>query len=58
MPTVLTEILADKDAAKERRVMHAMLKMDRIDIPALKKACNQKSQRDPLVVKSELQFID
>jgi predicted 3-demethylubiquinone-9 3-methyltransferase (glyoxalase superfamily) len=42
VPTVLTEMLADKDAAKAKRVMHAMLQMDKIDIPTLKKAYEQK----------------
>ena len=38
VPTVLTEMLADKDVARAKRVMHAMLQMDKIDIPALQKA--------------------
>ena len=38
VPTVLIEMLADKDGAKAKRVMHAMLQMDKIDIPTLKKA--------------------
>ena len=38
VPVVLIEMLADKDAAKAKRVMHAMLQMDKIDIPTLKKA--------------------
>jgi predicted 3-demethylubiquinone-9 3-methyltransferase (glyoxalase superfamily) len=42
VPTVLTEMLADKDAAKAKRVTHAMLQMDKIDIPTLKKAYEQK----------------
>ena len=42
VPTVLTEMLADKDTAKAKRVMRAMLQMDKIDIPALKKAYDQK----------------
>jgi predicted 3-demethylubiquinone-9 3-methyltransferase (glyoxalase superfamily) len=42
VPTVLTEMLADQDTAKAKRVMHAMLQMDKIDIPALKKAYDQK----------------
>ncbi len=37
-PTVLGEMLGDKDPAKAKRVMEAMLKMDKIDIPTLKKA--------------------
>ena len=42
VPTLLTEMLKDKDAAKAKRVMHAMLQMDKIDIPTLKKAYDQK----------------
>jgi len=42
VPVVLIEMLADKDAAKAKRVMHAMLQMDKIDIPTLKKAYEQK----------------
>src|SRR6267378_5522240 len=42
VPTVLIEMLADKDAAKAKRVMQAMLQMDKIDIPTLKKAYEQK----------------
>src|SRR5437867_7452601 len=37
-PTVLGEMLSDPDPAKANRVMEAMLKMTRIDIPALKRA--------------------
>ena len=39
---VLIEMLADKDTAKAKRVMHAMLQMDKIDIPTLKKAYDGK----------------
>ena len=42
VPTVLIEMLADKDTAKAKRVMHAMLQMDKIDIAALKKAYDHK----------------
>ena len=42
VPTVLIEMLADKDTAKAKRVMHAMLQMDKIDIPMLEKAYDQK----------------
>jgi predicted 3-demethylubiquinone-9 3-methyltransferase (glyoxalase superfamily) len=38
VPTVLPEMLQDKDPAKARRVMAAMLKMIKIDIQALKRA--------------------
>jgi predicted 3-demethylubiquinone-9 3-methyltransferase (glyoxalase superfamily) len=42
VPTVLIEMLADKDTAKAKRVTHAMLQMDKIDIPTLKKAYEGK----------------
>src|SRR5438876_6915363 len=42
VPAVLTEMLADKDTAKAKRVMHAMLQMDKIEIPALEKAYDHK----------------
>ena len=38
VPTVLPKLLGDKDAAKSRRVMQAMLQMDKIDIERLEKA--------------------
>ena len=41
-PVVLIEMLADKDTAKAKRVMYAMLQMDKIDIPTLKKAYDGK----------------
>jgi predicted 3-demethylubiquinone-9 3-methyltransferase (glyoxalase superfamily) len=37
-PTVLNEMLKDKDPEKSQRVMKAMLQMKKIDIPTLKKA--------------------
>jgi predicted 3-demethylubiquinone-9 3-methyltransferase (glyoxalase superfamily) len=37
-PVVLTEMLKDKDPARAKRVMAAMLKMKKIDIAGLKKA--------------------
>jgi predicted 3-demethylubiquinone-9 3-methyltransferase (glyoxalase superfamily) len=42
VPVVLIEMLADKDTAKAKRVTHAMLQMDKIDIPTLKKAYDGK----------------
>jgi predicted 3-demethylubiquinone-9 3-methyltransferase (glyoxalase superfamily) len=42
VPTVLIEMLTDQDTAKAKRVMHAMLQMDKIDIAVLKKAYDQK----------------
>jgi predicted 3-demethylubiquinone-9 3-methyltransferase (glyoxalase superfamily) len=38
VPTILGEMLQDKDAVKANRVMEAMLKMIKIDIPSLQKA--------------------
>ena len=38
VPTVLIEMLQDKDPAKSKRVMEAMLQMKKIDIAALKRA--------------------
>jgi predicted 3-demethylubiquinone-9 3-methyltransferase (glyoxalase superfamily) len=38
IPTILTEMLRDKDPVKADRVMKAMLKMGKIDIAELKKA--------------------
>jgi predicted 3-demethylubiquinone-9 3-methyltransferase (glyoxalase superfamily) len=42
VPTVLVELLADKDSAKAQRVMQAMLKMVKLDINQLKRAAKQK----------------
>jgi predicted 3-demethylubiquinone-9 3-methyltransferase (glyoxalase superfamily) len=42
VPTVLTEMLQDKDPQKSKRVMHAMLQMKKIDIPTLKRAYEQE----------------
>lgn len=38
VPTVLVELYQDKDAEKTKRVMAAMLQMDKLDIKALKQA--------------------
>ena len=38
VPDVLIELLQDKDPAKSRRVMQAMLQMNKIDIAALRRA--------------------
>src|SRR5882672_12013954 len=38
VPTVLTEMLKDKDPAKAKRVMEAMLQMKKLDIKTLKQA--------------------
>ena len=40
-PTVLGELLADKDAGKAQRVMKAMLQMKKIDIAGLQRAAAQ-----------------
>ena len=37
-PTILIDLLHDKDAARAERVMHAMLQMKKIDIKTLKEA--------------------
>jgi predicted 3-demethylubiquinone-9 3-methyltransferase (glyoxalase superfamily) len=41
VPTVLSQMLRDKDAEKSRRVMKAMLQMSKIDIAALEQAYEQ-----------------
>ena len=38
IPSILGKLLGDKDPAKAKRVMDAMLKMDKIDIARLKQA--------------------
>ena len=38
VPTILGKLLADKDSKKAGRVMAAMMKMVKLDIPALEKA--------------------
>src|SRR5205807_4795190 len=38
VPTILTEMLKDKDHERSRRVMEAMLQMKKIDIQTLKRA--------------------
>jgi predicted 3-demethylubiquinone-9 3-methyltransferase (glyoxalase superfamily) len=43
VPTVLAEMLQDKDASKSQRVMNAMLQMKKIDIPTLKLAYDGES---------------
>ncbi len=42
VPTVLSQLLGDKDAAKAGRVMQAMLQMKKIDIAALEQAAAGK----------------
>ncbi len=41
VPTILGELLRDKDARKSQRVMAAMLQMGKIDIEALRQAYRQ-----------------
>ena len=42
VPTVLGEMLQDKDAAKAKRVADAMLQMNKLDIKRLKQAYDQR----------------
>jgi predicted 3-demethylubiquinone-9 3-methyltransferase (glyoxalase superfamily) len=44
VPTVLIEMLQDKDPEKSQRVMKAMLQMEKIDIKKLKEAYDGKSK--------------
>jgi predicted 3-demethylubiquinone-9 3-methyltransferase (glyoxalase superfamily) len=41
VPTILSELLADPDPAKSKRVMQAMLEMKKIDIGALQRAAER-----------------
>ena len=43
VPTVMIEMLKDQDAQKSQRAMAAMLKMKKLDIPALERAYQGKS---------------
>ena len=38
VPTILSKLMADKNPKKSKKVMEAMLKMDKLDIKTLKKA--------------------
>jgi predicted 3-demethylubiquinone-9 3-methyltransferase (glyoxalase superfamily) len=40
-PVVLNELRKDKDPEKARRVMKAMMQMDKLDIATLKRAVEQ-----------------
>jgi predicted 3-demethylubiquinone-9 3-methyltransferase (glyoxalase superfamily) len=42
VPTVIGEMLQDKDAEKSDRVMEAILQMDKLDIKTLKQAYEQR----------------
>ena len=39
---MLGDLLGDKDPVKSERVFNAMLKMSKIEIKELKRACNKK----------------
>ena len=41
IPSALGEMIEDKDPARSKRVIEAMLQMDKIDIPGLRKAYEQ-----------------
>jgi predicted 3-demethylubiquinone-9 3-methyltransferase (glyoxalase superfamily) len=41
-PTILIKLIQDKDPAKAKRAMEAMMKMVKIDIPKLEEAANAK----------------
>jgi predicted 3-demethylubiquinone-9 3-methyltransferase (glyoxalase superfamily) len=43
VPTVLGELMQDKDSEKSKRVMKAMLQMEKIDIKGLKQAYDGKA---------------
>lgn len=45
VPTVLGEMLQDKDPEKAKRVMEAMLQMNKIDIRTLKQAYQQQTAK-------------
>ncbi len=45
VPTVLPELLMDKDTGKSERVMQAMLQMKKLDIQRLKRASEGKADR-------------
>ena len=42
VPTIVDELVTDKDPAKAERVMHALLKMVKLDIEKLKEAAGKK----------------
>jgi len=42
VPTILSKLLGDKDAEKSKRVMSAMMQMDKIDIAKLEQAYDHK----------------
>ena len=42
VPTILGELMQDKDARKSERVMQALLQMNKLDIATLKKAAEEQ----------------
>jgi len=42
LPSILGDLLGDKSPVKSVRVFNAMMQMRKIDISALKRACDQK----------------
>jgi len=42
VPTVLAELCGDKDPEKSKRVIQAMLQMDKLDIKTLKQAYDRQ----------------
>jgi len=42
VPTILSKLLGDKDAEKSKRVMSAMMQMDKLDIAKLEQAYDQQ----------------
>ena len=44
VPTILAELMQDKDPEKSQRVMNAMMQMDKLDIQKLKEAYDGKEK--------------
>lgn len=42
VPTLLRELVQDKDPARSQRVMHALMQMKKLDIGALQRAYDEK----------------
>ena len=51
VPTILAELMGDKDPEKSKRVMQAMLQMDKIEIEPLKRAYEGVT-RHPLALRN------
>jgi len=45
VPTMLPKLLSDKDAEKTKRVMAAMMQMDKLDIAVLEQASKQEASK-------------